>query len=640
MLCRNVFSKRISPFIPIIALLLFTLSSFAGDLSRVDRSLKKLNPEYKPSSSSTTEKFYGSGVGNIAPLSALKDLTDLKLYGPTGRQLKNPKGPRAKKVKLDLSPLSGLKSLKYILLSGYPGLENIDVLRSLGSLDTVLFYYMDFTEFAFLGDKTRIIKLYDCPNIKSLNSLDGYDILYYVYVEKCPGITSLKGFSTKSLLGLKITDCPIKSLDGLEDAVRLKTLTVPSSVTDFSSVLNLPDLKMITVGEEVYSMRELKKLSKKSNDEEEDKEKEDKEAALKAAKEVALQKKLAKKFRYNLTELSDYIVIFECGDAVGSGFVAEEDGETYVYTNQHVVFGSKSFKVVTLNGERLRPTSYDYSQSRDIIRFKIDKRKSLKFARKPPELDSGIVVCGNSAGAGVATQIYGVVNGLGPDKLEVTAKFVQGNSGSPILNTEMEVVGIATYATKQSKKKGDWVKEGTRFSEVRRFGYRFNHVEWKTYSWKNFTEVSKKIDAIEKESSSLFKVAVAWANKPFVTLKNEDGDNWSLNSWISSSNRLVKKYDGYKEKLSRRYSTQELSRVNKALGRDLLDNWKKLSVVCLAVEKKGRGYITKYKKQLSEYQISELRKHTGFMEYLAEEIVVHGNESSRRDFFYYKDDKD
>lgn len=130
----------------------------------------------------------------------------------------------------------------------------------------------------------------------------------------------------------------------------------------------------------------------------------------------------------------------------------------------------------------------------------------LPFLEVEPELPTvreAVTVMGNSDGAGVATQISGQVLGVGPELVEVDAKFVQGNSGSPILNGAGRVIGVASFATRDEDV-NNWVKNGTRFNTVRRFGYRLNHVQWKEMTWQDLGKRVYVLNDIDRLCFDLF----------------------------------------------------------------------------------------------------------------------------------------
>ena len=107
-----------------------------------------------------------------------------------------------------------------------------------------------------------------------------------------------------------------------------------------------------------------------------------------------------------------------------------------------------------------------------------------------------VSLCG-SDGQGVVTELEGSIDGVGPDKLEVSYEFVSGNSGGLLVNAKtQEVLGVATFVTRAPK--ADWVKEGTRFEEVRRFCVRWtNKEEWVPIAWERFRKEGQALKRIE-----------------------------------------------------------------------------------------------------------------------------------------------
>ena len=191
--------------------------------------------------------------------------------------------------------------------------------------------------------------------------------------------------------------------------------------------------------------------------------------------------------RISFSDVSHALVFVENGDSRGSGFIAEMDGVNYVFSNQHNFLGAKRINLKTMNGTYLKPVSFEYSRTHDIVRLRlapedVEELTVLKINFGSPLIHDEIVIYGNSAGGGVATELEGEVIGVGPADIEITAKMVPGNSGSPILNHDAEVVGVATYATLgQDFQKGSAYEKafkGTRFNKVRRYGIRVPDAGW------------------------------------------------------------------------------------------------------------------------------------------------------------------
>ena len=110
----------------------------------------------------------------------------------------------------------------------------------------------------------------------------------------------------------------------------------------------------------------------------------------------------------------------------------------------------------------------------------------------PPQINDRLYTFGNSDGGQVMTSLNGICMGMGSDTIEVSIPFVQGNSGGAILNEKGKVVGVVTYATKFNEP-DNWIKNGTRFNEVRRYGVRFIDVKWELIKWSDFNIRAKAI---------------------------------------------------------------------------------------------------------------------------------------------------
>lgn len=185
----------------------------------------------------------------------------------------------------------------------------------------------------------------------------------------------------------------------------------------------------------------------------------------------------------------------------GTGFILNMDGQMFVITNQHVIVYAKTLKLTTASGVRLKPKDLAIVPELDIVRISFDADRdstgasswrALPLSYLDPEIDEPVFVCGNSGGAGVITRLEGKVNGVAHDRLETSAQFVAGNSGSPVLDVLGKVVGIATYATYEDRP--DWVTKGTPFEGVRRFALRItDQTEWQETTFQEFLEQSYKL---------------------------------------------------------------------------------------------------------------------------------------------------
>ena len=178
------------------------------------------------------------------------------------------------------------------------------------------------------------------------------------------------------------------------------------------------------------------------------------------------------------------LVVISSEQSAGSGFIAEIRGRTFLITNIHVLGAARGASIQTVDGVDITLPSYGYlSRQRDIAIVPIEWEgptlplsQSLSF----DEVDIGqaVTVIGNSDGARVGSRLKGEVTGIGPNELEVSAKFVPGNSGSPIVHDELgKVIAIASHL-KDFSVKSKWTEDSEK-ADVRRFGYRLDgEIEW------------------------------------------------------------------------------------------------------------------------------------------------------------------
>ncbi|MEM4421980.1 MAG: trypsin-like peptidase domain-containing protein [Candidatus Caldarchaeum sp.] len=150
-------------------------------------------------------------------------------------------------------------------------------------------------------------------------------------------------------------------------------------------------------------------------------------------------------------------VFSSAGAAVGSGFVYDTEG--HIVTNNHVVAGASSIRVVFFNGEMYAARVVGTDVDSDLAVIKLENPpknlKPLKLGNST-ELRIGeeVIAIGNPFGL-EGTLTTGVVSQKGrllptgrgysiPGIIQTDAAINPGNSGGPLLNMRGEVVGVNT----------------------------------------------------------------------------------------------------------------------------------------------------------------------------------------------------
>lgn len=183
------------------------------------------------------------------------------------------------------------------------------------------------------------------------------------------------------------------------------------------------------------------------------------------------------------------LAIIKAGNGAGTGFLVKLDGKVWLVTNEHVLRGGAPFSATLPDGRSLKfsPT-IEVAANRDLARLLVEgDYEALEWFPEPARGGQKIHVYGNSDGGGVLTEEHGYVLGVGGDRIEVKADFVEGNSGSAVLDNKGRVLAVATYATNWNEP-GKWIKAGTRYNRPRRYGVRLNGVKWEKVPWKTYAE--------------------------------------------------------------------------------------------------------------------------------------------------------
>lgn len=201
------------------------------------------------------------------------------------------------------------------------------------------------------------------------------------------------------------------------------------------------------------------------------------------------------------------LVLFEGKLGAGSGFVARNGATDLVFTNIHVVAADQGLKLRTMTGAKVAVGAAEAAVDHDILRFRLpDGTPNSSTLELMPNVSATVkvgdevAVLGNSEGAGVVQALRGRVVGIGPDRVEIDAQFIPGNSGSPVIHTASgQVIGIATYImVHDTSFDGDGSSsssQGRGKKSFRRFAYRFDSVtEWQPVNWPVFYKQAAELN--------------------------------------------------------------------------------------------------------------------------------------------------
>jgi hypothetical protein len=218
-----------------------------------------------------------------------------------------------------------------------------------------------------------------------------------------------------------------------------------------------------------------------------------------------------------------YLVLVEGDRGRGSGAVVKFRGNPLILTNAHVLSGNSRVEFRLLNNRTLRTGTFGVARNVDLAVFTqeglADGLEILENADEHAAVGDDIVVLGNSLGRAVATELPGKIVGIGPELIEIDAKFVSGNSGSPVIHRKTgKVIAIATFATLQE---ADPLVDDSPFKDVRRFAVRLDTVsQWEYPTWEKFTQEALQLASSVHAFNLLMTLADDMADDGYLDASN------------------------------------------------------------------------------------------------------------------------
>ncbi len=176
-----------------------------------------------------------------------------------------------------------------------------------------------------------------------------------------------------------------------------------------------------------------------------------------------------------LPDQMSFFGVISGGTASGSGVIISDKG--YIITNNHVIEGVQSLKVILADGAERSAQVVGNDQFTDLAVLKVDgslpavAELGNSDTLKPGET---VIAIGSPLGNFKNTVTTGVISATGrsldsgngyllEDLLQTDAAINQGNSGGPLVNLAGQVIGINTLIVRDSQSSST-VVEGLGFS--------------------------------------------------------------------------------------------------------------------------------------------------------------------------------
>jgi S1-C subfamily serine protease len=233
------------------------------------------------------------------------------------------------------------------------------------------------------------------------------------------------------------------------------------------------------------------------------------------------------------------VVLIRGDNAEGTGFLVKTAAGPVVVTNQHVISANPHLRITTTTGAVVTPTGLQGASDRDLAMIPIqDNNYSyLEMATdvgNTVQVGDAVITPGNSEGGGVMLDTQGMVQALGPQKVEISNPVYHGNSGGPIFHIKSgKVIGVVTEGLKvdtsdaldlASYRNSNSAIKGT----MRYFGLRLDTVtNWQNYTWTRFENETQFLHEFHERSMCLDSY-----------LNSKDGDTTDFGTYYMHDEKI------------------------------------------------------------------------------------------------------
>lgn len=216
----------------------------------------------------------------------------------------------------------------------------------------------------------------------------------------------------------------------------------------------------------------------------------------------------------------DSIITVKSGaETLGNAFACRVGDKVWLFTNTHILAGSRQLTFTQINGGTLVPGAAEIAQGPDLARLALPKPPVHVFEavtnfESTVQIGDGVAVFGNNRTGDVAISWRGVVMGVGPDRVEVSAGFSPANSGGPIVHLKSgKVIGIASFRSQVYDEFGiDTKVKGSNLG--RHIGFRIDRVlAWDPVNWTEFNAEGDRLEQISRLTEDLFNLYYSVSNQ-------------------------------------------------------------------------------------------------------------------------------
>jgi hypothetical protein len=226
-----------------------------------------------------------------------------------------------------------------------------------------------------------------------------------------------------------------------------------------------------------------------------------------------------------------------------------------------VLGAAENLEISTAEGRSFTPIAAEIAQDRDLARILLKETPACFQQFATPALNESVRILGNSGGKGVVTYDKGKVIGHAPEVIEVDANFISGNSGSPVLNEDNHIIGVATYILAAEGGADDWVAEKTRFAKARRFAVRItDDINWITIPPKRLAAGEMQIAQHRAFIQNAAELILVFASDSTSKIPESYATDLKLRTWVRQTNLITQELneqaEGFNPRTTAAYNNQ------------------------------------------------------------------------------------
>jgi hypothetical protein len=297
-------------------------------------------------------------------------------------------------------------------------------------------------------------------------------------------------------------------------------------------------------------------------------------------------------FGFDEDTLKNILVRIQLDDAAACGFIVNMEGKRYVMTCIQLISGHHRFSLTTEAGTPLKPMRIELSTDRDIVRIQVESDHGLDLA---PGISDGeaVTLMDFPSTSTTHARLGGTTLNVKEERFDISATFGPEQCGSPILNANMQVCGIASDIDYFKNMGGSWERT------ARYFAYAVGGTSWFAPNWKQYDiTYGRPLRDVDAFRRTVYGLASGWMKNLKSKIETDEDVGLELERWIKQHNGMVSKF-------SERPSKGGKDDLNKFIQKDFNDSCNTLVDIC-SNKSRTIGFISE-QKNISPFLSNQFR---------------------------------